>query len=583
MYPRDRSNGTEGSGSGSFGDGFLGAMDDEVVGVQEEEAALPLIEEDILDPGRYQEFELEEASLDEPLPGLERILEPREEKWDYATADAHGSYEAAAKRLRSEDQTLGDTPSPSAAFENSSFDDGEVYIPDPEESLMGMLGDATGGLAEAEEVDDPALAESVDTDSAFDEVEDQDSADDDLESFFSSLGGAKDSDLADEEEVEEDSRERLQTNFRISDEDLELMQGFEVDEIISLAIDMGASDIHVPPGKRIRYRINGSMTVVNRFEPIPGEVTRRIQQRIVTNVADAIFLENWELDTSYTVRTGKHRGRRVRVSVTKGFEEVVLVMRIISDSIPLPAELEIEDELLAWSELPNGLVLMNGPTGTGKSTTLASIVQNIQMNLDGVIITVEKPVEYVYRDQGSALVYQREVGRDTLSFMAAMDSAMRMDPDVILIGEMRNAVEANAVIYAADTGHLSLSTTHANSAASTVSRIKKMFEGDEKRQAMESLASVSRGFASQVLCKTTDGKSRFAVREILTVDENIADLVVQGNDRAIRKVQEDRGITLDHGLIRAVRSGRCTVREARSKSSSPEYFDMLLSEEPKIF
>lgn len=576
MYSRNPQEDHEASPRGAFGDGFLGAMNEEIeeeLDLDEEDGALPTIDVDVLDSGAHiRAVALKEASLDEPLPGLDRVLIPREEEWDYANADFHSSMESV-------EETTARAAASEAVAEtalDSSTPVANLSSEPEEDELLSALGVLTGAEAEFQEEE-----ESIDPESAFADVEDQaDDYGDDIEDILAGIHGVG-ADTEDDEE--DDSSVEVETNFRLSEEDLELMQGFEIDEIISLAIDMKASDIHVPPGKRIRFRINGSMIPVLQFDPIPGEVTRRIQQKIVTNVADAIFLEHWELDTSYTVKSGKYRGRRVRVSVTKGFEEVVLVMRIISDEIPLPSELEIEDELLAWSELPNGLVLMNGPTGTGKSTTLASIVQNIQMRLDGVIVTVEKPVEFVYKDHGNAVVYQREVGRDTLSFSAALDSAMRMDPDVILIGEMRNAMEANAVIYAADTGHLSLSTTHANSAASTVSRIKKMFEGDDRRQAMESLATVSRGFASQVLCKTTDGKGRFAVREILTVDEQIADLIQQGDDRAIRRVQEERGITLDHALVRAVRSGRCRVDEARRKSSTPAYFDALLAEESKMF
>lgn len=568
MYPRDaKDEGVAGAGS-SFGNGFLGAMDDELEALEtEEEGGLPLIEEDVLPAGKYQNVILEEASLDEPLPGMDKVYNPREEEWDYSTADFHGKYEEVAKRQHA------------ASVAEPKLLPADVYEPEEDEDDPLATLEAIAGIAPepALYVEDGSEDQFVDTERAFDEIEDQDDDDyDEIAGILANIdGGSADGDDSDFE------TETLETNFRINSDDEELMQGFEIDEIISLAIEMKASDIHINPNQRIRFRINGSITSIMRFDPIPGEITRRIQQKIVTNVADDIFLENWELDTSYTVKSGPHRGRRVRVVVVKTFEEIAMVMRIISQDIPLPHELEIEDELLEWSELPNGLVLMNGPTGTGKSTTLASIIQNIQMRLDGVIITVEKPVEYMYKEQGRATVYQREVGRDTLSFGAALDSAMRMDPDVILIGEMRNAVEANAVIYAADTGHLSLSTTHANSAASTVSRIKKMFEGDERRQAMESLASVSRGFASQVLCKTVDGAGRFAVREILSITEPIADLIIQGDDRGIRKLQEAQGITLDHGLVKAVLQGRCTREEARSKSPSPRYFDALLAEAPR--
>lgn len=370
----------------------------------------------------------------------------------------------------------------------------------------------------------------------------------------------------------------IETNGDYIDDEEDLLKRFNIDEIISLAIDMGASDIHINPGKQIRYRINGNLIRITHFPIPPGEVTRRLQQKIVTNVAEQSFLENWELDTSYTVKTGLHQGRRVRLSVAKTFEDVMLVMRIIPDTIPQPKELAIEPELLEWTTLNRGLLLMNGPTGTGKSTTLASLMQKMQMERDGVIITVERPVEYIYRDNGKAMVYQREVGRDTLSFSSALDSAMRQDPDIILIGEVRNQEELSGLLYAADTGHLALSTTHANSAAETLNRIKGMYSNAEQAKVLSGLAVVAKGFASQVLCKTPDGKSRFAVREILKVDENIAEMIAQGNSKAIQNYQEQRKITLNHKLLQAAEQGKCTLREALRVSPDTRRLHELIND-----
>lgn len=600
MYPRNGSNESGAGARGSFGDNFLGAMEDETEILSalpedstEEEDALPMIEEDVLDGG-YQDIELMEASLDEPLPGMERTVELREEAWDFGASDYR---ESADVSPTGSFDSVSDGSGYGASDQFSrdqifTADDGEVYEPESSYELLGAIDEFTGGVAEVVEVESTGY-EPVDPDSAFDEIEEQedDFTGSDLESMLANIGRGDPAPGAEEshdDEHEDGAKEKLKSNFKISEEDEELMQGFEIDRIISLAIELGASDIHIKPNERIGFRINGDFSVTNRFDVIPAEVTRRIQQKIVTNVADDIFLTKWELDTSYTVKSGPHRGRRVRMSVTKGGLETVMVMRLIAPSIPLPHELEIEDELLEWADLPNGLVLMNGPTGTGKSTTLASMIQDIQKKLPGVIITIEKPVEYLYDERnGIARVYQREVGRDTLSFSAALDSAMRMDPDVILIGEMRNSMEAEAVIYAADTGHLSLSTTHANSAAQTVTRVQRMFSGDERRQAMESLATVSRGFASQVLCRTEGSTkpgetSRFAVREILTVTDEISDLIMQGDARGIRRLQEERGITLEHGLLRAVQAGRCTPEEARRKSTERSYFDYLRSEAAKL-
>lgn len=564
-----------------FGGSFLDATDEDFDG-------LPDIEEDFLSPGRTQNVVLEEASIDEPLPGMDKVYIPREKDWNYDTADFHGDYSPSTT-----DQSLS-SPNPNMSVEASD----DVVLPtgdeifeefsnpvrnprarysavtDPEEDdTFAALAQITGVGRDAEDLEDDF--DDVDTDRAFEEVEDQEEDDeDDIANILAGIEGSGEDD-------DDDPRERLETNFRINEDDEEMMHGFDIDQIISLGIDRGASDVHMNPGRRIGFRINGLIYKINDFEPIPGEVTRRIQQKIVTNVADGIFLENWELDTSYTVKSGVHRGRRVRLSVAKTFEEVMMVMRIISDTIPQPHALDMEPELLEWTTLNRGLVMMNGPTGTGKSTTLASLIQEMQMKRAQVIVTVEKPVEYVYKDQGKAFVYQREVGRDTLSFRAALDSAMREDPDIILIGEVRNPVEVDALLYAAETGHLALSTTHADSAAGTVNRIKSMFTGNEQKRILDTLAEESKGYASQVLCTTEDGKSRFAVREILVVDEEISDLIRQGDTKGMKRYQQNRKATLEHKLIEAVRSGRCTPEEARSKSPDTRYFDHLMAEEVK--
>lgn len=571
MYSNDdRAYGPE-EATSSFGGSFLDGW--------EEEDALPLIEEETLSPGYVEDFELLEASLDEPLPGIEKVIVPREEEWDPDTAGFHGTYEGAAE----------------ARLKKHREEEEEDDFGDPEATLAAMMGGSSEEESEPDFDDsEPFGDEPVDTESAFDDIEDQEDDDeDDVEAILAGLAPRAKLSRSDEEDEDEDDEEdsqysnKVETNFsfKSSEEDQELLQGFEIDEIIGMAIDLGASDIHINPGKKISLRINGSIVRAPRFDIIPGEITRRIQQKIVTNVADEIFLEHWELDTSYTVRTGAHRGRRVRVVVIKSLDQIAMIMRIISNTIPLPHELEIPQEVLEWSERPNGLILMNGPTGTGKTTTLASIIQNIQMNLAGIIVTVEKPIEYVYRDQGLAEIYQREVGRDTLSFGAALDAAMRSDPDVILIGEVRNSVEMGALLYAADTGHLAISTTHARSAPEVLTRIKRMFPNGEHQDIFGSLADLSRGFVSQKLCQTADGKGRFAVRELLRVDEDpeVAELVVQGDNRGLRKLQEQKKATMDHVLVGEVLSGRTTLEFARRLSDYPRYFDELFAERKRSF
>lgn len=215
---------------------------------------------------------------------------------------------------------------------------------------------------------------------------------------------------------------------------------------------------------------------------------------------------------------------------------------------------------------------------THNSTTLASIIREIQLNRSDKIITVEKPVEYVYGIAGRSSVTQREVGRDTKSFAAALDSAMRQHPDVLLIGEVRNQEEVSALLYAAETGHLAFSTMHTNSAPHTLNRIKRLFSGEEQVRILGDLSEVARGFSNQLLVKSLDGKSRSSVNEVLEVDDTVKNLILNGDVRGIVSYQEEQGITMEHELVKAVIEGRCSVEEARKVSSFRPRLDKLLEE-----
>ena len=214
---------------------------------------------------------------------------------------------------------------------------------------------------------------------------------------------------------------------------------------------------------------------------------------------------------------------------------------------------------------------------THNSTTLASLIREIQLRYPKKVITVEKPVEYVYGVTGRAVVHQREVGRDTKSFGAGLDSAMRQHPDVILIGEVRNKEEAEALLYASDTGHLAFSTMHTNSAADTLNRIKRMFSGDEQIRVLGDLSESARGFVNQLLVPAPDGKSRFAVREVLDIeDEDVKDLIRHGNVRGLRDYQMEHEITMEHELLKAVLDGSATPRDAYNASPNrPRMTDLF--------
>lgn len=300
---------------------------------------------------------------------------------------------------------------------------------------------------------------------------------------------------------------------------------------------------------------------------------------ITLSVAQEDFLRRPEMDTSYEIRSGRHMGRRLRLSVAKSFGNILLVFRVISNVIPDPADIGVDQRLLDWIMLPNGLVMLNGSTGQGKSTTLASLIRHRQLRSADKIITIEKPVEFVYGVAGKSSVTQREVGPDTASFFDGLDSAMRQHPDVILIGEVRNQSEVNSVLYAAETGHLALTTMHTNSAAHTLNRIKRLFKGDEQLRVLGDLSEELRGLANQVLVLSPDGNSRSAVHEILEVDDTVREFIADGDVRSITKYQEELGATMEHGLVRAVKEGRCTIAETKRVSSNHQRLNKILLDE----
>lgn len=577
------------------------------------------------------------------------------------------------------------------------------------------------------------------------------------------------------------------------------MEGFDLDTVLADAIEKEASDVHVVPNQPVRFTIVGDIIPQPQYVP-NGNVIMRVMQNIVSSVLESDFIENLELDASYVMKKDGYKGRRMRLSVGKSFGEIFMVFRIINDDVPTPDVLGVSDELLGWTDLPNGLLMMNGPTGTGKalridtliplangetvpigdirvgdvikdrnghdatvewispidtapklyrittaegkviypdanhkffvnidktfinekpnhirnfmkivnkkdtidlktvaslvnfiqgeeidtesvlrgaffldekislflalelvadyldrryeryrneivmhtfdivklfqkgasiaiptscgiydtiknietvakddtdyapvrclsvsspdesfllhngivthnSTTLASMLRRIQLERPQKIITLERPIEFVYPDNGKALVVQREIGKDARSFSKALDSAMRQAPNIIMVGEVRNRDEVNELLRAAETGHLTISTMHTNSAAATINRIKSLYEGDDQLRVLASLSDVARGFANQVLVKTLDGKGRFAVREVLSIDKEISKLILKGDVEAIRNIQIKRGLTMEHELVKAIKDGKCTINAARSQSSYPALFDELLRKE----
>lgn len=421
----------------------------------------------------------------------------------------------------------------------------------------------------------------VNPDVSFDGVDPQ-IKDYDSELQGDSLGGDSLEDILSAADLEaynipEKTEDSFVTGMDFGDEHSDLA-GLNIDGIIDKAINMGASDIYILPFEYITFKILGEVQRIKEFGEIPGTITRRLFQFVTSHVSQDDFANNLELDAAYVVRSGPSKGRRLRLSAGLTGGATFMTFRVIADRIPSPRQLEIADNLLSWCKLPNGLVLMNGPTGTGKSTTLASLLNEIRKERAGTILTIEKPVEYLFGSDGKAIVIQRNVGPDTRSFSSALDSAMRENPNIIMIGETRNKEELNAALTAAETGHLTISTMHTLSAPATLNRIKSMYTGDEQLRVLSTLSTTLKGIANQLLLHSIDGKSRFAVREVLNVDDEIARLVLHGDVLGITDYQMKRGITMEHELVHAAVSGKCTIEEARNATSSPYRFDKILKE-----
>lgn len=348
---------------------------------------------------------------------------------------------------------------------------------------------------------------------------------------------------------------------------------FHLDKVLSYGIALGASDIHLTPSKRIAFTVLGDIVYSDEFPVLSGRILSELvnESQFINNQTQGLYASNLNADAAYEIKIGPFKGSRLRVSVGYTFNEDFVTFRVINDDIPSIDDLSVESELLEWMKFPNGLFLISGSTGTGKSTTLASMIRETQLNESKKIITIENPVEYIYPENGKSLIVQREVGNDVLNFYDGLTAAMRQAPDIILLGEVRNSEEVSELIRAAETGHLAISTMHTNSVPTTINRIMSLFDGSEQLRIMSTLADTIRGLANQVLVR--DGKGgRFAVREILIVDDYIRPLIANGDVAGLRDYMRENNLTMEYKLAYAVATGKCKYNEAIKHTSFPEEF-----------
>jgi twitching motility protein PilT len=353
------------------------------------------------------------------------------------------------------------------------------------------------------------------------------------------------------------------------------MAELELDNLLNFCVQQGGSDLILKAGAPPVIRLNGDLVRL-KSDPISAEAARRLAYTEITDDQIAKFERNWELDYAYEI-VGSARFR-CNIMVQRGL--VTSVYRVIPYQIKSIEELGLPDICYRLSDYPRGLVLITGPTGSGKSTTLAAMIDYINVNKPLHIMTVEDPVEFVHEDK-TAIINQRELGRDTVSFADALKYVLRQDPDVILIGEMRDLETISLAITAAETGHLVFGTLHTTNAVQTVDRVIDVFPPYQQQQIRMQVSVNLVGVLSQVLCKTQDGKGRVAAFETMEAIPAIRNLVREGKTHQIGSIIQTgskRGMTsLDQSLADLVLQGRAEYESARSKTNDLDDFEEILA------
>ncbi|MFA6485799.1 MAG: PilT/PilU family type 4a pilus ATPase [Candidatus Magasanikbacteria bacterium] len=310
------------------------------------------------------------------------------------------------------------------------------------------------------------------------------------------------------------------------------------------AIKRSASDLHLVGGELPMIRIEGELTNLGD-KPIDNSDLSDALMALVSKAQRAQYEEFLELDFGYEID-----GVRFRVNLHQQAEKIGMAARLVPAEIPSPKDLHFEEVLASVPNLLDGLVLVTGPTGCGKSTTIASIIEQINQSRKAHIMTVEDPIEFVYKDKLS-LIEQREVGIDTKSFESALKYVLRQDPNVIFVGEMRDAETISTVLTAAETGHLVLSTLHTPSAAEAIERIVDVFDGSKQKQILIQLSSVLRVVIAQQLLPAKDG-GRVPAREILVNTAAAANLIKENKIDQLKSViqtgAKDGMVTMENSI-----------------------------------
>ncbi|HUF33606.1 MAG TPA: PilT/PilU family type 4a pilus ATPase [Acidimicrobiales bacterium] len=350
-----------------------------------------------------------------------------------------------------------------------------------------------------------------------------------------------------------------------------------VNELLQRVLDLGGSDLHLTNGSEPVVRVNGELKRLTEFPVLNGSEIRRMIFAILTQKQRERFESDKELDTSHSI---PGLGR-FRVNVFLQRDAVGSVMRVIPYEIVPLEDLGLPPAVAQLAELPRGLVLVTGPTGSGKSTTLASLIDIINRKRPHHIMTVEDPIEFLHHHKMS-VVNQREVGEDTQSFAQALKHVLRQDPDVILVGEMRDLETIHMALSAAETGHIVYGTLHTQDAPQSVDRIIDVFPANQQGQVRVQLATALQGIVTQQLLPTPDGKGRAVAAEVMIATPAIRNLIREGKTHQIYSAMQagaKYGMqTMDQSLANLVKIGKITMATALERCANQEDLRRLSGE-----
>ena len=346
-------------------------------------------------------------------------------------------------------------------------------------------------------------------------------------------------------------------------------------DIYDEAYKRNASDIHITVGLPPILRVDGALVKIEGFKALSPEDTEKFAMDLLSDEKKKIFEEKGEIDFSYSLQ---FKGR-FRINAYKQRGSVSIAIRPIPYKTPNLEDLMLPEVLKDMAMKERGLFLVTGPTGSGKSTTLASMIDYINNHKTAHIITLEDPIEFLHRHKG-CIIDQREIGNDSLSFANALRGALRQDPDIILVGEMRDLETMQIAVTAAETGHLVLSSLHTNGVASTVERVIDVFPSSQQQQIKVQLANVINGVFSQQLLKRKDNRGRIVACEVMIGNKAIKNIIREGKTHqimsSIQTGSNEGMISMDNDILKLYRKDLITSEEAIAHCIDKKSMAMLL-------